>query len=193
MFGPGVERALARYKKPSRAPLGGALVGGARPGNIRPRRRARPRPLQETFAGAAGGAHAGGLLPGNHQPLRSDRTGGHRLRRRRQGSHPRAARRRSHRAARETPEHHLGDAMNDAAVIALVRSQLYGVLARGFTGPPHTLAAWQEQYRGAEELAAAVEKFPDGAALAAALRALKRARAAVGTEDALNELRGQGL
>ena len=83
--------------------------------------------------------------------------------------------------------------MNDAAVIALVRSQLYGVLARGFTGPPHTLAAWQEQYRGAEELAAAVEKFPDGAALAAALRALERARAAVGTEEALHELRRQGL
>lgn len=83
--------------------------------------------------------------------------------------------------------------MPDAAAIALVRSQLYGVLARGFTDPPRTLVAWQEQGRGAEELSTAVEKFTDGAALAAALRALERARAAVTTDEALQDLRSQAL
>jgi len=82
--------------------------------------------------------------------------------------------------------------MNDAAVIALVRSQLYGVLARGFADPPRTLADWQAQGEGAEVLIVAVEKLP-GSALAASLRALERARATVATEDALNELRTQAL
>jgi DMSO reductase family type II enzyme chaperone len=83
--------------------------------------------------------------------------------------------------------------MNDAAVIALVRSQLYGLLARGFADPPRTLAEWQAAGQGAEELATAVERLPGGAPLAASLRALERAREAVVTQDTLTELRAQGL
>lgn len=83
--------------------------------------------------------------------------------------------------------------MDDAAAIALVRSQLYGLLARGFTDPPRTLADWQARSQGAEELAAAVERLPNGAALAAALRALERTRAGVATQDELDELRRQAL
>jgi len=83
--------------------------------------------------------------------------------------------------------------MNDAAVIALVRSQLYGVLARGFTNPPRTLAAWQSQAGQVEELVAAAEKLPDGAALAAALRALEGARTGVATQGELDDLRRQAL
>jgi len=83
--------------------------------------------------------------------------------------------------------------MNDAAVIALVRSQLYGVLARGFADPPPTLADWQAQSGGAEELIAAVEKLPGGAELAAGLRGLECARAGVATLEALDDLRSLGL
>ncbi len=79
--------------------------------------------------------------------------------------------------------------MNDAIINALLRSQLYAALARGFAEPPSALADWHADEAGGGELAAALEAFPGGEDLAAALREFFRHRAAANDERALQELR----
>ncbi len=79
--------------------------------------------------------------------------------------------------------------MNDAAITALLRSQLYAVLARGFTEPPRALADRQADGNRGDELAAAVEALPGGEDLAAVLGEFWRHRAAVNDKRALEELR----